>query len=270
MLDAAEDARTQYERANNIIMKDDKLDVESARLQTMVQQGIATMPVIPGAEQASASTLELAQINAQIAQDLKTLGPNHPEVQALREKRATVAALAARDQAAQRRATSEAMGANSTGAAALGRAVEAQKNRVIAQSDKLEKLKQLQAEVDLRRDQYDKTMAHAAELRQQAAAVDTGLTKLGPATTPKSPSFPNYLLIIPGSIFLGLAVGVLVSLLAELLARRIRSVEDAESVHDVHVIAVIPSPETTRTASQRAAGPWWRIRWPSRRRMAPA
>jgi uncharacterized protein involved in exopolysaccharide biosynthesis len=270
LLNAAEDARTAYERANGVVMQDDKLDVESARLQTLVQQGVATMPVVPGAEQATASTIELAQVDAQIAQQSKILGPNHPDLQALRERRATLAALAAKDQAAQRRASGAASGATSAGAAALSRAVEAQKNRVIAQRDKLEKLKQLQAEVDLRRDQYEKTTAHAAEMRQQAAIADTGLTILGPATTPKSPTFPNYLLIVPGAIALGLAVGVLVSLLAELLGRRVRSIADAESVPDIHVIAVIPSPADIRTGSPASRRPWWRIGSSPRRRMAPA
>jgi len=266
-LNAAEDARTAYERANGILMQDDKLDVESARLQTLVQQGVATMPMVPGAEQATPSTIELAQIDAQIAAQSKILGPNHPDILALKARRAATAALAAKDQAAQRRATGAAAGATSAGASALGRAVEAQKSRVIAQRDKQEKLKQLQTEVDLRRDQYDKTAAHAAELRQQAAATDAGLTILGHASTPKSPSFPNYLLIIPGAIALGLAVGVLVALLAELLGRRVRSIEDAESVGDIHVIAVIPAPVRAGSASKR---PWWRISWPTRRKMAPA
>jgi polysaccharide biosynthesis transport protein len=269
-LNAAEDTRTAYERANGVVMQDDKLDVESARLQTLVQQGVATMPVIAGAEQASPSTMELAQIDAQIAQQSKILGPNHPDLQALKERRAATAALAAKDQAAQRRATGAAAGATSAGASALSRAVEAQKSLVIAQRDKQEKLKQLQTEVDLRRDQYNKTAAHAAELRQEATAVDTGLTVLGPATTPKSPSFPNYLLILPGSIALGLAVGVLVALLAELLGRRVRSIEDAESVADIHVIAVIPSPVVASGAAQTAARRWWRLRWPKRQKMATA
>jgi len=270
LLNAAEDARTAYERANGILMQDDKLDVESARLQTLVQQGVATMPVLPGAEQSTPTTIELAQIDAQIAAQSKILGPNHPDILALKERRAATAALAAKDQAAQRRAIGAAAGATSAGASALGRAVEAQKGRVIAQRDKQEKLKQLQTEVDLRRDQYDKTAAHAAELRQEAAATDSGLTKLGPATTPKSPTFPNYLLIIPGSVALGLAVGVLVALLAELLGRRVRSIEDAESVSDIHVIAVIPSPALARAGSLATKRPWWRISWPTRRKMASA
>jgi succinoglycan biosynthesis transport protein ExoP len=269
-LSAAEDARTAYERANGVVMQNDKIDVESARLQTLVQQGITTTPMVAAPEEATPSTIELAQIDAQIAQQSKILGPNHPELQALRERRAAVAALAAKDQAAQRKMSGAAAGAAQAGASALSRAVEAQKNRVIAQRDKLERLTQLQAEVDLRRDQFDKTAAHAAQLRQEAAIADTGLTILGPASTPKSPSFPNMSLIVPGSIALGLAVGVLVALLAELLARRVRGIEDIELIKDIHVIAIIPSPASARAGSGIAQRSWWRTRSPARREAASA
>ena len=270
-LNAAEDARTQFERENGVIMQDNKLDVESARLQTLVQSGVATMPMVAGPAQATASAIELAQIDATIAQQSKILGPNHPDLQALKERRAAMATLVAKDQAAQRANASAMAGANATGASALSRVIEAQKNRVIAQGDKLEKLRQLQAEVDLRRDQYEKTTARAAELRQQEAVVDTGLTILGPASTPKSPSFPNMMLILPGSVALGMAVGILVSLLVELLGRRVRGIEDAESVRDVHVIAVIPAPASAVRADGSApARPWWRLALPTRRKMAPA
>jgi polysaccharide biosynthesis transport protein len=240
-LDAAETEEATYERANGVMMQGDKLDLESARLQVLSQQAIATTPNVPPPIQSTASAIELAQVDAQIAQQSKILGPNHPDLQALKEHRAAIAALVIKDQAAQRATYGAIAGANTAGVSALRGAIDSQKNRVIAQSDKLARLKQLQTEVDLRRSQFDKLNAGTAELRQQAAAVDTGLTVLGPATTPSAPSFPNMLLIVPGSLALGFSMGVLVALLAELLVRRIRSIEDAESAYGVKVIAVIPS-----------------------------
>jgi len=270
LLNAAEDAKATYERANGVMMQDDKQDLESARLSVLSQQGISTMPTIPPPVQASASAIELAQLDATIAQQSKILGPNHPDLQGLKEHRANLAALVAKDQAAQRATYGAMAGANSASVSTLRGAIEAQKDRVIAQSDKLERLKQLQTEVNLRREQFDKASAAAAELRQQAAAVDTGLSILGHASTPSAPSFPNMLLILPGSLVLGFVVGILVSLLAELLARRVRGVEDLEAIDQIHVIAVIPSPTATRPDAAAASRPWWRIRWPTRRKMAHA
>jgi polysaccharide biosynthesis transport protein len=270
-LNGAEDALAQYERANGVMMRDDKQDLESARLDELSQQGMTTVPTVPPPIQSTASAMELAQVDAQIAQQSKILGPNHPDLQALKLRRAALAELVSKDQAAQRATFGAIAGANAAGASALRGEIEAQKSRVIAQSDKLEHLKQLQADVDQKRAQYDKLTAGAAELRQQAAAVETGLSVLGRASTPSAPSFPNMLLIVPGSTLLGFALGTLVAILSELLSRRVRGIEDLRSVTGVNVIAVIPSatPKQPTANNRFGALQTFFTSLTRRRRMAP-
>jgi uncharacterized protein involved in exopolysaccharide biosynthesis len=260
LLNKAEDEKVAYERANNVMMQDDKQDIESARLQSLTTQGTNTAPPIPPPVLSSQSAIELAQTDATIAQQSKILGPNHPDLQALKEHRAALAAVVAKDDALRRAAYNQMLSANETNEKAARRAIDIQKNSVIAQSDKLERLKQLQAEVNLRRQQLDKANSSAAELRQQAAAVDTGLSILGHASTPSAPSFPNMMMIVPGSTMLGFMFGVLVALLTELLARRVRGVEDLENLEYAHVIAVLPSPHPSRITTwirrQSSRLPW--------------
>ena len=50
------------------------------------------------------------------------------------------------------------------------------------------------------------------------------------ASTPKAATFPNYLLIVPGALLGGLLLGTLLAILMELLARRVRGVEDLTSL----------------------------------------
>jgi succinoglycan biosynthesis transport protein ExoP len=270
--DAAVAARTDYEKANGIVMADDKTDVDSARLQALASQaGVAPAMVAAGATQSSASAIELAQVDAQISEDSKTLGPNHPDLLALRARRQVLAGLVAQDQAAAKAAIGAASSASAATVGALERAVTAQKAKVIGKADKIGTLTQLQSEVDLRHDEFTATSAKAAQFRQEAALSDSGLTPLGAAVTPKSPQFPNYMLIIPGSLFLGLAVGVLVALLMELFGRRVRGVEDLASVVDLPLLAVVaaaPNPRSSR--SFRRA---WRppsLPWPRRRKVVQA
>ncbi len=240
LLTSAEAAKTAYEKENGIILQADKSDLDSARLSALAAQ--AGAPVIPMmAPTTSASAIQLSQIDSAITQASQTLGPNHPELQQMRAQRAVIAAAAAREEASQRAMA----GAAAAGVGALERAVSAQKSRVIAQRDKVEKLMQLQAEVDLRRDQFNKTAARAADLRQEAAIADTGLTPLGNAVTPQSPVFPNKPLIAFGSLGLGAAMGIFVALLIELFARRVRGVEDLQAI-DVPLLAVIGSPPRRR------------------------
>ncbi len=233
LLDTAETAKTSYERENGILMQDDKTDVDTARLRALSSAGPAPSTIFsaPGSSPASA---ELAQLDAQIAQAAKTLGPNHPELQAMRARRNALAGIAAQERAANRAPSG---GGQTSGA--IEREVAAQKARVMSQRDKLGRLIQLQGEVDLRRDQYNKSAARAAQLHQEAAVMDNGLTILSAATTPQKPKFPNMPLIGFGSVGLGLGTGVLLALLLELFHRRIRSPEDLQLAGEIPLLAVV-------------------------------
>jgi uncharacterized protein involved in exopolysaccharide biosynthesis len=191
------------------------------------------------------SGTQLAQVDAAIAQASQALGPNHPEMQELQRRRVALAGLAAQERAAAGAAAnanaSAASRSASAGASAASQAYQAQRSRVIGQRGELEQLRRLQTEIDVRREQYAKTAARAAELRQQAEISDAGLTPLGAAETPGAPVSPNRPLILLGAFGFGLAFGILLALLLELLNRRVRGIEDMASLGEVPLLAVISS-----------------------------
>lgn len=239
LLNAADAAKTAYEKEHGIVMQADSTDVDSARLRALSTQGAAPMAMIaPSMPVTSPSATQLAQLDAAIGAASKNLGPNHPQMVQLRAQRATLAQVAAQEMAAARAAASAA----SASAGIMQREVAAQTSKVIGQRDKIEKLTQLQAEVNLRRDQYNKSMARIAELRQEASVADTGITTLGEAVAPRSPSFPNKPLVLGGALGLGFGIGILLSLLLELFGRRVRSIEDLQASIDVPLLAVIDAP----------------------------
>lgn len=239
LLNAADAAKTAYEKENGVIMQADNTDVDSARLRALSSQAGAPAMVAPALPVTSPSAMQLVQIDAAIAQAGKTLGPNHPQMVQLRAQRATVAQLAQQELAAGRAAAASAASAASASAAALQREVVAQTSRVIQKRDKIERLMQLQAEVNVRRDQYNKSVARIAQLRQEASIADSGISSLGDAATPQSPKFPNKPLILGGALALGFGLGVLISLLLELFGRRVRSPEDVQHSLGVPLLAVI-------------------------------
>jgi uncharacterized protein involved in exopolysaccharide biosynthesis len=261
-VDAAETAKASYEKQNGIVMADDKTDVDSARLRALASAGGAPGTYFAPPAMASPASLQLATVDAQIAQASKTLGPNHPELQALRAQRAVLAQEVVRDQAAARSAAGAAVGAAAAGSGALSREVSAQAAKVIGKQDKLGRLSQLQADVDLRMDEYVKTSGRAAQFREEAAVADTGLTPLSAAVTPKEPAFPNMPLIILGSLGLGLATGILVALLVEIFNRRVRGHEDMQAIPETPLLAVIAAPARARNRStarpRRPRPPLWR------------
>ena len=241
LLNAADAAKTAYEREHGIVMQADSTDVDSARLRALASQAAAPTVVAPAASVGSPATAQLIQLDAAIAEASKNLGPNHPQMVQLRAQRASLAAIANQEMATARAAASAAASAANASASALQREVASQTAKVIENRDKVERLTQLQAEVNVRRDQYNRSMARIAALRQEASVADTGISVLGDAVTPQSPSFPNKPLILGGSLALGLGIGLCLSLLLELLGRRVRSAEDLQDAVDAPVLAIIGS-----------------------------
>jgi uncharacterized protein involved in exopolysaccharide biosynthesis len=214
----------------------------------------------PPSSESSPASMQLADIEAQLATAQKTLGPNNPEIVTLKSKRALMLDLIARDRAANRAAAARA---EEGGQRALQHAVETQKAKVIANSEKIGELNQLHQDVERARDEYNRMQAKVSQYREESVSGDVGITLLGNATTPKSPLFPNYLLIVPGSIVLGLGVGVFVSLLLELLRRRVRTPEDLANDDDLPFICAVPGPSLA--ASRPSKGRGWRLTWASNR-----
>jgi uncharacterized protein involved in exopolysaccharide biosynthesis len=255
-LDAAAAAEAAFEKQTGVMLEDDKTDVDTARLRALAGQGAAPM-FTPFASGPSAASIELAQVDAAISQASQTLGPNHPELIALRAKRAILMKQVSQERAAGGAAASAA----SAAAGAVNSAMAAVRSKVVGQADKIERLKELHAQVELLRDEYNKTAAKAADLRQEATIGETGLTVLGAAVTPQKPTFPDKPLIFGGSLGLGLAVGVLVGLLMELFARRVRGAEDLQVI-GAPLLTIIPATKAERPSRQRGRPrAFWKRLW---------
>ncbi|MBI1198446.1 MAG: hypothetical protein GC203_11345 [Phenylobacterium sp.] len=239
----AEAAKAQFERENGVLLQDDQTDVDTARLAALASQ--AATPVLTQAPMGStAAQLELAQVEADLAQASKMLGPNHPQIIDLKRKRELLIQQIDKDRVAASQAASIAASAMRSTAGLL----DAQKAKVMAQREKVEKLKLLQDNVNLLRDQYNKSASRAAELHQEAEVVEAGVTTLGNAITPQKAVFPNKPLVLGGALAGGLGGGIVLALALEILARRVRCKEDLESLVDAPVLAIV-----RRTPQQRVA-----------------
>ncbi len=253
----AEKRKADFERENNVILAQDNTDPEMVKLQALAQS-------VPAAQAATAAfiapaTAQLAQIEAQIAMASRTLGPNHPDLQVLRQQRTVVESAIARETAASR-------SSGPGGGPSVQSMLSAQTTKVLAQRGKVAEAQRLATEVAVLKNQFDKAAGRAADLQQQAQTTESGITLMGSAVTPTKASFPNIPLIIVGATTLGFAFGVLTSLVIELLSRRVRGPEDLANSGVPVIGAMGPS------GSDRDGGVLWRwlgIRRPVFRR-APA
>jgi uncharacterized protein involved in exopolysaccharide biosynthesis len=215
-LTEAEQRKSAFERANGIVLDAEDVDQDVRRLTALAQSGpLVSAPSISvgGGNPAAA---QIAQLDAAISTAERTLGPNNPQLQDMKRQRAALASSAAASAVAPSAPTGPSVGAQ----------YNAQLQKVLAQRGKADEARRLSIEVAVLRDQYQKASTRMAELDQQAQSIESGLTMLGAATAPEKPSFPNWPLIIFGSLGVGALLGVVAALMAELLARRVRCASD--------------------------------------------
>ncbi|HEV2365928.1 MAG TPA: Wzz/FepE/Etk N-terminal domain-containing protein [Caulobacteraceae bacterium] len=264
-LDAKVQQKLAFERRTGVVLQDDNQSVDSARLKTLAGESGVSNAVPIGQEAVNPYEAQLAALDAQIATNAKVLGPNHPEMIALKARRVALVAQAAQ---AEKKygAAAQAARAARAGVGALAEAVSAQTVKVLKESPEEEQLRQIETDIGVLTKQYADAKDRAAKLQQGSGAIENDLTPLGDVQTPTTADFPVWPLILGGSIGLGVALGVLVSFVVELFGRRVRGPEDLAGSLDAPVLASIAraSNDNTNGRTRRnAAGR-------TRRRIAPA
>lgn len=214
-LTSAEQRKTEFERANGIVLDDQDVDQDVRRLTALAQTSTPSMGPAISVGASNPAAAQIAQLDAAISTAERTLGPNNPQLLDMRRQRAALAASG-----------SGAPVVSGPTGPSIGAQYSTQLGRVLAKRGKSDEARRLAVEVAVLREQYQKASTRVAELQQQAESIESGLTLLGAATAPDKPKFPNWPLIIFGSLGLGLILGALAAILAELLARRVRSADD--------------------------------------------
>lgn len=257
-LATAEASKSAFERENNIVMVPGGGDAESAKLDglqnaLMMARGssgsIDANVAISAASSPAVEQLK-SQLNAMddaIAQAQEKLGPSNPTYIGLVQRRALLARQLSRETSVARSVGSISSASSRASVGQLQSEYAAQRVKVLAMKPQLDRLAQLQRETDLRREQYEKAAARAGDLRLQASVSETGLVVLGDAISSPKPSFPNMPLIAAAALAGGLALGLLVGVIAELISRRVRSSEDLAHASRVPVLAVIGSPRGSQS-----------------------
>jgi uncharacterized protein involved in exopolysaccharide biosynthesis len=200
--------------------------------------------------------LQLATIEDELALAGARLGPEHPTYKAIEARRNTLRQALGQAQSKSRAGVAAVTGASRRSLAQLEAELAAQEAKVVARKPIIDQLVNLNREVTVLREQYDKILARGADLRLEADVSETGLVVLGDATASSTPSYPRIPLIVGLSAFFGLALGVLAALVTEFLARRVRGPEDLGYAIGAPVLVTVGSPETSplRLRMQRLLG----------------
>lgn len=249
-LRVAEETKNKFEQDQGLVMTAAGVESESTKLSSLQQALVAAQSGEAGQQFAATvagSTsqvvdslkVQLATLNDQIEQAAEKLGTEHPSYKSGIARRNLLMKQLATETAAARNVGSLQSSASRRTVSELQSQYDAQKQKVLGMKDELDRWSQLQREVDLRRTQYEKAAARTADLQLESNMSESGVLPLGDAVGGQERSFPVWPKIIGLASIFGLGLGVVLAVLTELYARRIRGPEDLRFVGKVPVLAVI-------------------------------
>lgn len=261
-LESAQTKLAEYQRSNNILATDERVDMEMQRLSELSTQLVQIQAISAESRARSAS----ARSNQDVLQDVinnpvvanlradvtreeaklqemqARLGEAHP---AIEQQKAVISALNRRIASEARRAGSSVGVTSSinTGREAQVRAaLEAQRAKVLRMREQRGEMNVLLKEVESAQRAYEQIQQRQTQTALEGQSNQTNIAVLTPASVPSEPSSPNVPrnALIAG--FVGLLLGVAVAFVRELMDRRVRSTADVSELLGLPVIGVIPGP----------------------------
>lgn len=265
-----------FQREHGIVASDERLDIESSRLNELSSQLTALQAIAAEStsRQAAAQGTQgdrlqevlnntlIGQLKGDLSrgearlQELSTrLGDNHPQVV---EIRASLAELRSRLDAETRKLTGSVSVSNTINRQREGEvraALEAQRAKVLKLKATRDEGLILQREVENAQRAYDAITARLTQTSLESQTTQANVNVLTQAEPPIEPSSPRLVLNLLAALFGGLLLAVVVALLLELRDRRVRTVHDLGLMLDVPVIGVMPRPNTRRPVRALAGTP---------------
>ena len=249
-VEAAQSRLSKYQQEHGIVSVDNRLDVETNRLnelsaqlvvaqtqlmeaqsrRKMANSGGSAAPDVASNPLIQNLNISLSSAEGKLAEAEQRLGRNHPQYLSIR---AEVEKLR-RELNRQMAVTSESVGNNASvlqqREASLGAALAEQRTKVLEMNRTRDELNVLAKDVENAQRAFDTTSQRFSQTRIEAQAEQSDIMLLNPAVAPTAPSSPRILLNTVLAAMLGTMLGIGFSVLLELLDRRVRLNTDLESL----------------------------------------
>jgi succinoglycan biosynthesis transport protein ExoP len=259
-VEAAQSRLSKYQQERGIVSVDNRLDVESNRLNDLSAQLVAAQGqameassrqgMAQGARGADSPDVaanplvqnlkvQLAGAESRLADIGQRLGQNHPQYQSVKAETDKISA----NLALQLRAASNSVGGNAAilqqREASVRAALAAQKAKVLELNRSRDELGVLVKDVESAQRAFDATSQRFSQTRIEGASEQSDIAVLNPAVAPLNANGPRVMLNTMLSAFLGVMLGLGFALLTEMIDRRVRSETDMAEVLQMPVLGVI-------------------------------
>jgi polysaccharide biosynthesis transport protein len=265
-LEAAQEKLVAAKREKGIVITDERLDFENARLNDIAgqitsiraartdsssrsrQAGINPEHVsdILSNSVISSLKIDISTLEARLGQISETYGSAHPVVQEtqanLDSKRRRL-----RDEIGKVTASVRVNDdINGSRESQLNDAFEVQRQRVLQLSEARNELQVLEREVDMAQRTYELVQARATQSSLEGNSSQSGVYILSEATEPASHSSPRVFINGIVAFGLGTLLSLIIVVLVEMFDRRVRGPFDLVQVLDLPVLGVLPNSEKPR------------------------
>ncbi|MFB9242255.1 chain length determinant protein EpsF [Massilia antarctica] len=259
-VEAAQSRLSKYQQDNGIVSVDNRLDVESNRLNDLSAQLVAAQgqameansrqgmaqgshgadsPDVAANPLVQNLKVQLAGAESRLADVGQRLGQNHPQYLSIKAEVDKISA----NLASQQRSASSSVGNNAAilqqREASVRAALAAQKAKVLELNRSRDELGVLVKDVESAQRAFDVTSQRFSQTRIEGASEQSDIAVLNPATAPLGANGPRVMLNTMLSAFLGVMLGLGFALLAEMIDRRVRSETDMAEVLQMPVLGVI-------------------------------
>jgi chain length determinant protein EpsF len=266
-LEKAQAKLSDYQRQHGIVANDERLDVETARLNDLSSQLVQLQAA--SADSAGRTALaggasadrmqevlnnpvvaqlktDLSRAEAKLQQLNSRLGSAHPQVI---EAKANVNELRARMDAEVRRVTASVGLSNQVNRAReaeIRAALDAQRAKVLKLKAERDEAAVLLRDVENAQKAYDSVVARGSQTSLESQTTQSDVSVLSSAVEPAEPSSPKVLLNTGLSVLVGLLLALMAALLVEMLDRRVRTTADAVEGLGLPLLGTLPGPSLKR------------------------
>lgn len=265
-LETAQKRVSAYQQEKGIIATDERLDVESTRLNELSSQLVAVQALASesGSRQnaAGASGDRMQEVlNSPLISGLKSdlsrgearlkelsarYGDSYPQVV---ETKANNDEVRRRIDAETQKITSGVSVNNSINqqrVAELRASLDAQRAKIQQMKAVRDEASVLVRDVENAQRNYEMVQQRLQLTSLESQATQSNVAVLTPAVPPLQPSSPKLVLNTILAVFIGVVLGVAVALMKELFDRRVRSAEDVVAAIGLPVLGSIPEPNAKR------------------------
>lgn len=274
---ASQQRLAKYQSDHGVLGVDDaRMDVENARLQEISNQLVTVQAAmfdansrsqqITSSEQLDAlpdllknPTIqslksELARAEAKLAEVSGRYGVNHPQYVATAAEVTSLKSKLNMEIGVTRGSLVQSAAIARRQVGDVQKALEEQKDRIIALKRQQDELSVLNRDVESARAAYDAALQQANQTKLESRVDRTNVAILNPAMPPLTPDSPRILLNLVVGFIVGVVLAVGLILTLEVCSRRLRSAEDLADFTDLPVLAELPAlPAAARRHGRREA-----------------